>query len=55
MTLLVHPHAPAADGVVIDITPESAGWGHVGFRVVKLAAGQAHAAARPGARRASCR
>ena len=43
MSLLVHPHAPDADGVMIDITPESAGWTHVGFRVVRLAAGEVHA------------
>ncbi|CAL4870073.1 5-deoxy-glucuronate isomerase (plasmid) [Asticcacaulis sp. MM231] len=29
-------------GVVIDITPESAGWKHVGFRMVKLLAGQTY-------------
>ncbi len=40
MTLLVHPHAPGADGVAIEVTPESAGWSYVGFRVVKLRAGQ---------------
>lgn len=31
---------PGADGVVLDITPESAGWTYVGFKVVKLEAGQ---------------
>jgi 5-deoxy-glucuronate isomerase len=40
MTLLVHPKPPDARGVAIDITPESAGWTYVGFRVVKLTAGQ---------------
>lgn len=48
MSLLVHPHPPGADGVVLDITPKSAGWGHVGFRVVKLAAGQTHAGGEAG-------
>ncbi|MGB7410286.1 5-deoxy-glucuronate isomerase [Sphingopyxis granuli] len=38
MSLLVHPHSPAGDGTVLDITPESAGWKYVGFRVVRLAA-----------------
>jgi len=42
MSLLVRPHAPDADGVVIDVTPESAGWRYVGFRVLKLTAGQMH-------------
>jgi 5-deoxy-glucuronate isomerase len=41
MTLRVRPHAPGPDGCVLDITPASAGWGHVGFKVCKLAAGQA--------------
>jgi 5-deoxy-glucuronate isomerase len=39
MSLLVRPHAPAPDGTVLDITPESAGWTYVGFRVVKVSAG----------------
>ena len=43
MSLRVRPHAPDADGIVLDITPESAGWGHVGFRVVKLDAGRRYA------------
>mgnify|MGYP002759359358 CR=1 FL=1 len=38
--LLVRPHAPAADGVVLEVTPTSAGWKHVGFKIVKLAAGK---------------
>ena len=42
MSLLVRPHSPDAAGVVLDVTPESAGWTHVGFRVLKLAAGQVH-------------
>jgi len=42
MTLLVRPHVSDARGVVLDVTPESAGWDYVGFRVVKLQAGQSH-------------
>lgn len=42
MTLLVRPHAADATGVVVEVTPESAGWTHVGFRVVNLAAGRAY-------------
>jgi 5-deoxy-glucuronate isomerase len=38
--LLVRPHAPDASGSVLEITPQSAGWSHVGFQVVKLAAGE---------------
>ncbi len=48
MNLLVRPHAPDADGVAIDITPENAGWTYVGFRVVQLAAGKTYAAAEAG-------
>lgn len=40
MTLLVKPHPPAEDGTVLEVTPESAGWSHVGFKVVKLSTGQ---------------
>ena len=39
MSLLVRPHAPDDDGTLLDITPESAGWRYVGFRVIRLAAG----------------
>lgn len=39
-SLLVRPTAPDAQGTVIDVTPISAGWTHVGFRVHKLAKGQ---------------
>ncbi|UKK83130.1 5-deoxy-glucuronate isomerase [Sphingopyxis sp. BSN-002] len=42
MSLLVRSHAPAGDGTVLDITPESAGWKYVGFRVVRLAAGASY-------------
>jgi 5-deoxy-glucuronate isomerase len=38
--LLVRKHAPDARGVVVEVTPERAGWRHVGFRVQRLAAGQ---------------
>lgn len=41
-TLRVRPHAPGADGAVLEITPQSAGWRHVGFKVLKLAPGQSH-------------
>jgi 5-deoxy-glucuronate isomerase len=35
--LLVHPaELPAADGTLVSVTPESAGWGHVGFEVLEL-------------------
>ncbi|HVL97351.1 MAG TPA: 5-deoxy-glucuronate isomerase [Solirubrobacteraceae bacterium] len=39
--LLVRGAAPAADGVVATVTPESAGWSHVGFEALRLEAGQA--------------
>lgn len=39
--LLVRPHAPDGDGRVVRITPESAGWEHVGFELLRLADGQA--------------
>ncbi|MBB3331568.1 5-deoxy-glucuronate isomerase [Halomonas campaniensis] len=39
-SLLVRPHEPDAQGKVLEVTPESAGWEHVGFRVHKLAKGQ---------------
>jgi 5-deoxy-glucuronate isomerase len=38
--LLVRPHAPDTNGCVLDITPQSAGWQRVGFRVNHLAPGQ---------------
>ena len=41
--LRVRPHAPDADGTVLEVTPASAGWEHVGFRVVRLQAGECHA------------
>jgi 5-deoxy-glucuronate isomerase len=42
MTLRVRPHAPAPDGSVLEVSPQSAGWSHVGFQVVRLEAGQTH-------------
>lgn len=41
--LRVRPHAPAGDGTVLEVTPASAGWEHVGFKVVRLEPGQRHA------------
>ena len=48
MSLLVRPQTPDAKGVVTDVTPASAGWTYVGFRVVKLAAGQSYNGAEDG-------
>ena len=42
MTLRVRPHEPGPDGTVLEVTPETAGWSHVGFRVVRLEPGQTH-------------
>ena len=39
--LLVKPGTPDSDGQVLSVTPESAGWEHVGFDVHKLQPGQA--------------
>src|SRR5436309_7176704 len=36
--LLVHSHASDADGCRVRVTPESAGWGYVGFEVHRLGA-----------------
>ena len=39
--LIVKPKAsPDQDGIVLSVTPESAGWKYVGFEVAKLEAGQ---------------
>lgn len=38
--LLVRPHAPDAEGRVINITPESAHWSYVGFEVRILPSGR---------------
>ena len=48
MNLRVRPTAPDAGGRVIDITPQSAGWGHVGFEVRRIAAGQSASFSFPG-------
>lgn len=40
--LRIRPQAPGDDGTVLVVTPASAGWSHVGFKVVKLTAGQRH-------------
>ena len=37
---VVHSKEPAADGRVLDVTPQSADWSYVGFAVHKLAAGE---------------
>jgi 5-deoxy-glucuronate isomerase len=39
--LLLRPHAPDSEGCVLDVTPRSAGWQRVGFRVHHLSPGQA--------------
>lgn len=38
--LLVPPSAPAADGAIHAVTPESAGWQYVGFEALRLAENQ---------------
>jgi 5-deoxy-glucuronate isomerase len=38
--LRVRPHAPDASGQVLEVSPQSAGWDHVGFAVHKLVDGQ---------------
>lgn len=43
MTLKIRSSVPDAAGVVLDVTPARAGWSYVGFRVLRLAAGQAYA------------
>lgn len=43
MTLRVRTSSPDPDGCVLEVTPESAGWDYVGFKVVKLAPGRIHA------------
>ena len=42
--LLLKNHAPDARGLVHRVTPESAGWGHVGFALYRLKPGQSIAA-----------
>jgi 5-deoxy-glucuronate isomerase len=48
MSLRVRSVAPDADGRVLAITPESAGWQYVGFEVRRLGAGQQAALASTG-------
>lgn len=38
--LLVKPHRRDKDGSVLSVTPQSAGWSHVGFEVCKLESGE---------------
>lgn len=38
--LLVRSQAPDSRGCILEVTPRSAGWSHVGFQVFRLAAGQ---------------
>lgn len=40
LDLLLKNHAPDGRGLVHRVTPESAGWGHVGFELYRLEAGQ---------------
>jgi 5-deoxy-glucuronate isomerase len=37
--LVVRRRAPGADGLLVSVTPESAGWSHVGFEVYRLPRG----------------
>jgi 5-deoxy-glucuronate isomerase len=46
--LRVRPGTPDASGKVLEVTPESAGWTHVGFKLFQLAAGQALEGFEPG-------
>jgi 5-deoxy-glucuronate isomerase len=48
MTLRVRSHAPGANGVVLDVTPASAGWRYVGFRVVRLQLDETYDGVEPG-------
>ncbi len=38
--LLVKPHARSESGSILSVTPESAGWNHVGFEVCQLEPGE---------------
>jgi 5-deoxy-glucuronate isomerase len=51
-SLLVHAGAPDADGSILTVTPESAGWAYVGFEVLALDDGAA--AARDSGEREVC-
>ena len=46
---MTHHLTPAdGEGVVLDVTPDTAGWQYLSFRVVRLGAGARHAEQRPG-------
>jgi 5-deoxy-glucuronate isomerase len=47
MSLKVRPQQPDQSGCVLEVTPETAGWKHVGFKVVKLAIGQVYEGGSP--------
>ena len=36
-SLIVRPAAGSPDGTLITVTPQSAGWGYVGFELLRLA------------------
>jgi 5-deoxy-glucuronate isomerase len=38
--LLIRPREPDSNGCILEVTPESAGWRHVGFRLLAMRAGQ---------------
>jgi 5-deoxy-glucuronate isomerase len=38
--LLIKPHAPDPESTVLEVTPKSAGWTYVGFKMSRLAAGE---------------
>ncbi|MEA2442922.1 MAG: 5-deoxy-glucuronate isomerase, partial [Thermoleophilales bacterium] len=38
--LVIHAGGPGPDGSLLEVTPESAGWHHVGFEALALAPGQ---------------
>jgi len=46
--LRVRPTKPGPDGCILDITPQSAGWRYVGFKVCQLDVGQAVSGGEPG-------
>lgn len=47
MSLLLKPHEPDPQGVTIDVTPRTAGWRYVGFRVLSLKDRQTYTAGEP--------
>ncbi|GBQ11433.1 5-deoxy-glucuronate isomerase [Swaminathania salitolerans] len=38
--LLIHSHEPDAERCTVSVTPDSAGWGYIGFNVRKLSVGE---------------